>query len=31
MRVIDIVAANTYEHYMEHATWIREQMEARRL
>lgn len=27
MRVIDIVAANTYEHCIEHVTWIREQMQ----
>lgn len=27
--VLEVVAANTYEHYIEHETWIRQQLAAR--
>jgi hypothetical protein len=26
LTVIDVVAANTYEHFIEHETWIRQQL-----
>ncbi len=29
LTVIEVVSANTYEHYLEHETWIREQLQAR--
>jgi hypothetical protein len=25
--IMDVVSANTYEHFMEHETWVREQLE----